>query len=120
MWHPQASDHPLALGCIERACRQVQRKFLRSGDLIIGLGYDTIEVEYEAWIDDRPLLQIDIEPVDVAPSVNVLHQVTGDLDSSLARLACFHGGRCSRSFTLSVACPILSLPPAWIENDIAL
>src|SRR5439155_18101893 len=43
-------DHPLSLGCIERACRQVQRKFLRSADLIVGLGYDTVEVEYEAWI----------------------------------------------------------------------
>src|SRR5207245_11714281 len=79
-------DHPLSLGCIERACRQVQRKFLRSADLIIGIGYDTIEVEYEAWIDDRPLLQIDIEPVDVAPSVSLVHQVAGDLDSSLTRL----------------------------------
>ncbi len=79
-------DHPLSLGCIERACRQVQRKLLRSADLIVGLGYDTIEVEYEAWIDDRPLLQIDIEPVDVARSVKLVHQVTGDLASSLARL----------------------------------
>ena len=71
-------DHPLSLGCIERACRQLQRKFLRSADLIVGLGYDTVEVEYEAWIGDRPLLQIDIEPVDVAPSVNLVHQVSGD------------------------------------------
>ena len=80
-------DHPLALGCIERACRQLQRKLLRSADLIVGLGYDTVEVEYEAWISDRPLVQIDIEPVDAAPSVELAHQVTGDLDSSLARLA---------------------------------
>ncbi len=65
-------DHPLSLGCIERACRQVQRKLLRSADLIVGLGYDTIEVEYEAWIGDVPLLQIDIEPADVAPSVNLV------------------------------------------------
>ena len=79
-------DHPLSLGCIERACRQVQRKFLRSADLIIGLGYDTVEVEYEAWIGDRPLLQIDIEPVDIAPSVKLVHQVSGDFDASLARL----------------------------------
>jgi acetolactate synthase I/II/III large subunit len=79
-------DHPLALGCIERACRQLQRKLLRSADLIVGFGYDTVEVEYEAWIGDRPLLQIDIEPVDIAPSVNLAHQVTGDLDSSLMRL----------------------------------
>ena len=79
-------DHPLSLGCIERACRQVQRKLLRTADLIVGLGYDTIEVEYEAWIDDRPLLQIDIEPVDVAPTVTLVHQVTGDLASAFARL----------------------------------
>src|SRR5207248_9053344 len=71
-------DHPLSLGCIERACRQVQRKLLRSSDLIIGLGYDTVEVEYEAWISNVPLLHIDIEPVDIAPSVKLLHEVTGD------------------------------------------
>src|SRR5579862_8942999 len=79
--------HPLSLGCIERACRQVQRRLLRSADLIIGLGYDTIEVEYEAWIGDVPLLQIDIEPVDIAPSVELAHQVVGELSSSLTRLA---------------------------------
>jgi acetolactate synthase-1/2/3 large subunit len=79
--------HPLSLGCIERACRQVQRRLLRSADLIVGLGYDTVEVEYEAWIGDTPLLQIDIEPVDIAPSVKLVHQVAGDLDSSLRRLA---------------------------------
>jgi len=80
-------DHSLSLGCIERACRQVQRKLLHSSDLIIGIGYDTVEVEYEAWIGDVPLLQIDIEPVDIAPSVALIHEVSGDLDLSLARLA---------------------------------
>src|SRR5689334_11239351 len=80
-------DHPLSLGCIERACRQHQRKLLRSADLIVGLGYDTVEVEYEAWIADVPLLQIDIDKVDVAASVKVAHEVTGDLDHSLSRLA---------------------------------
>jgi acetolactate synthase I/II/III large subunit len=80
-------DHPLSLGCIERSCRQIQRKVLRSADLIVGLGYDTIEVEYEAWIGDVPLLSVDIDPPDVAPSVNLVHHVGGDLDTSLAQLA---------------------------------
>jgi acetolactate synthase-1/2/3 large subunit len=79
-------DHPLSLGCIERACRQLQRRFLQSADLIVGLGYDTIEVEYEAWIGGVPLLQIDIERVDIAPSVKLAHQVVGDLDDVLKRL----------------------------------
>jgi acetolactate synthase I/II/III large subunit len=90
-------DHPLALGCIERACRQVQRKFLRSADLIVGLGYDTIEVEYEAWIGDVPLVSLDIEPADVAPSVKLVHQACGDLDASLARLAALPA--CSNAWT---------------------
>ena len=80
-------DHALALGCIERARRQIQRTLLRSADLIIGLGYDTIEVEYEAWIGDAPLLQVDIEPVDTLASVNVAGEIIGDLDNAIARLA---------------------------------
>src|SRR5262245_7275629 len=85
-------QHPLSVGVIERACRQVQRKFLRSADLIVGLGYDTVEVEYEAWIGDVPLLQVDIEAVDTAASVKVAHQVTGDLDGALAALAALPAG----------------------------
>jgi acetolactate synthase-1/2/3 large subunit len=80
-------EHPLSLGCIERGCRQIQRKLLRSADLIVGLGYDTIEVEFEAWIDDVPLVQVDIEPPDIASSVKLVHQVIGNLDISIAHLA---------------------------------
>jgi len=79
-------NHPLSLGCIERGRRQIQRRFLRSADLIVGLGYDTIEVEYEAWIDSVPLLNIDIDRADVAETVRVAHEVTGDLAASLDRL----------------------------------
>jgi acetolactate synthase-1/2/3 large subunit len=86
-------DHPLSLGCIERSCRQIQRKLLRSADLIVGVGYDTVEVEYEAWIAEVPLLQIDIEKVDVASSVNVAYELTGDLDDSLSRLCAMAPGK---------------------------
>jgi acetolactate synthase-1/2/3 large subunit len=86
-------DHPLSFGVIERACRQHQRRLLRSADLIVGLGYDTIEVEYEAWIGEVPLLQIDIEPVDIAPSVKLVHQATGNLSTSLAQLVALPAGR---------------------------
>jgi acetolactate synthase-1/2/3 large subunit len=79
--------HPLSLGCIERARRQVQRELLRSADLIVGLGYDVVEVEYEAWIGKVPLLSFDVDPVDADASVTVAHEVVGDLDASLAWLA---------------------------------
>src|SRR4029434_9833670 len=80
-------DSPLARGCIERARRQVQREFLRSADLIVGLGYDVVEVEYEAWIGKGPLLSFDVDPVDADATVTVAHEVVGDLDTSLAWLA---------------------------------
>jgi acetolactate synthase-1/2/3 large subunit len=80
-------DHPLALGCIERARRQLQREMLRSADLIVGLGYDVVEVEYEAWIGRVPVLSVDIDPVDADASVVIAHEVTGDLETSLAHLA---------------------------------
>ena len=79
-------DHPLSIGCIERAKRQLQRQFFNQADLIVGLGYDTIEVEYEAWIGERPLLQIDIEAVDTDGSVELRAALTGDLDRMLERL----------------------------------
>lgn len=71
-------NHALALGCIERAKRQIQRRLLQQSDLIIGLGYDTIEVEYEAWVKEVPVLSIDIEAPDVADSVSVVAEVTGE------------------------------------------
>jgi acetolactate synthase-1/2/3 large subunit len=80
-------DHPLALGCIERARRQVQRELVRGADLVVGLGYDVVEVEYEAWLGRVPLLAIDVDPVDADASVTIAHEVIGDLDAALARLA---------------------------------
>jgi len=82
-------DHALSLGCIERARRQVQRRFLRSADLVIGLGYDVIEVEYEQWIGGVPLASVDIEAVDADTSVQIVHEVVGDLDASLERMLRF-------------------------------
>lgn len=79
-------DHPQAIGCIERGVRQMQRRFIRDADLIVGLGYDTIEVEYEAWAGDVPVLSLDIEAPDVADSVKLDLAVVGDLDDMFTRL----------------------------------
>jgi len=84
-------DHPLSLGCIERAMRQLQRALIQSADLVVGLGYDTIEVEYEAWAGKVPVLHVDIEHADIAASVRIAHEVVGDLDASIARLAALPG-----------------------------
>ena len=80
-------DHPLSLGCLERARRQIQRELVRGADLVVGLGYDVVEVEYEAWIGKVPLLSFDVDAVDADASVTIAHEVVGDLDAALAWLA---------------------------------
>ena len=75
--------HPLSIGCIERGRRQVQRSFLRGADLIVGLGYDTVECEYEAFAGDVPVLHIGIEAADVDATVTVAGEVVGNLDAAL-------------------------------------
>ena len=79
-------NHPLSIGCIERACRQVQRKFIAGADLLIGLGYDSVECEYEVWVGDMPVLHIDIAPADTDGSVEIVGEVVGDLDAGLGGL----------------------------------
>ena len=82
-----SEEHPLSLGCIERAKRQIQREFLGTSDLIVGIGYDVIEAEYESWIGDTALLNIDIENADTDHSVKIVHEVVGDLDYSIHSLS---------------------------------
>ena len=81
-----AEDHPLSIGCIERARRQVQRAFLATADLIVGIGYDPIEVEYEAWAEAVPIVHADPEPADTDGTVRIVHQAVGDLAGTLAGL----------------------------------
>jgi acetolactate synthase-1/2/3 large subunit len=80
-------DHPLSLGCLERARRQLQRELVRGADLVIGLGYDVVEVEYEAWVGKVPVLSLDVDAVDADPSVTIAGEVVGDLDAALEWLA---------------------------------
>lgn len=79
-------DHPLSLGCIERAMRKLQRTLIQSADLVVGLGYDTVEVEYEAWVGKVPVLHVGIEHADINADVRIVHEVVGNLDASIARM----------------------------------
>jgi acetolactate synthase-1/2/3 large subunit len=92
-------DHPLSIGCIERARRKMQRNLVASADLIVGLGYDTIEVEYEAWVGSVPVLHVDIEAADVDSSVTLADQAIGALDSSISQLAA--APACHNTWTLA-------------------
>jgi acetolactate synthase-1/2/3 large subunit len=74
-------------GVLERARRSDVRAFVRKADLIIAFGYDPIEVNYEEWIGEAPLIHISTERADVGPEVKVLLNLGGDMDRAIAGLS---------------------------------
>ena len=55
----------------------MQRELIGRADLIVGLGYDTIEVEYEAWVGSVPVLTSVSRSADVDASVRIVGEVDG-------------------------------------------
>jgi acetolactate synthase-1/2/3 large subunit len=80
-------DHPLWLGVVGRARRQTIEAYLAQADLVIGLGYDPVEIGYEEWMPPVPLLHVAGEPADLAPAVRLEAQAVGRLADALEWLA---------------------------------
>jgi acetolactate synthase I/II/III large subunit len=52
-------DHPCFAGVLFHCLSDTIENLTRSADLIIGLGYDPVEFNYESWITDVPLIHFD-------------------------------------------------------------
>lgn len=79
-------DHPCYAGVLFHANSDLVASIYRNADLVIGLGYDPIEFNYESWMPAVPLVHIDSEPADITADYKVACEVTGDLAASLAYL----------------------------------
>ena len=80
-------DHPLHIGVVGRARHRWVEAFLADADLILGLGYDPVEIGYEDWMPRVPLVHVDREAVDADRRVQVAAELTGDLGIALDALA---------------------------------
>ena len=80
-------NHPLWLGVVGRVRRKTIEDYLAQTDLVVGIGYDPVEISYEEWLPPVPLVHVDGEPADVDGTVRVEHQALGDLDDAVRRLA---------------------------------
>ena len=80
-------DHPLWLGVVGRVRRKTIEDYLSQADLVLGIGYDPVEISYEEWLPPAPLVHVDAEPADVDGSVRLEHQAVGDLGDAVRRLA---------------------------------
>jgi acetolactate synthase-1/2/3 large subunit len=80
-------DHPLCIGVVGRARHRWVEAFLADADLIVGIGYDPVEIGYEEWMPKVPLVHVDSEPADTDSEIRVVAEVTGDLGATLEALA---------------------------------
>ena len=79
-------SHPNWGGVIGRARRTDVQRLLGRADLIVSVGYDPIEINYEEWVGDTPVFHLSTMPAEVDPRVRFVFNRGGDLDRALRRL----------------------------------
>ena len=80
-------SHPLHIGVVGRARHRWVEKFLADADLIVGIGYDPVEIGYEDWMPKLPLVHVDAEAVDADPRLVVAAELHGDIGTALESVA---------------------------------
>ena len=81
-----SDSHPCYAGVLFHCCSDNVAKVYRDADLVIGIGYDPIEFNYESWMPKVPLIHIDTAPVDITPEYDLICDIIGDLAVSMAWL----------------------------------
>lgn len=59
------SDHPCFAGVLFHALSDRLGRLIKAADLVIGLGYDPVEYNYESWLPEAPLVHFDTIPSDI-------------------------------------------------------
>jgi acetolactate synthase-1/2/3 large subunit len=68
--------HPCYAGVLFHALSDRLKKLTQEADLVIGLGYDPVEYNYESWLHRVPLVHLDTVEADVLPA-GALQVVSG-------------------------------------------
>jgi len=80
-------DHPSYAGVLFHALSDRVAETHRQADLVLGVGYDPVEFNYEDWMPDAPLIHIDTQPADLNESHYRLEcDIVGSLRPALERL----------------------------------
>jgi acetolactate synthase-1/2/3 large subunit len=75
------------IGVVGRARRDIVGEFCRPADLVIGVGYDPVEFNYEDWVPKGArIVHIDTVPADLGPTDTLACDVVGDIRHSLDHL----------------------------------
>jgi acetolactate synthase I/II/III large subunit len=80
-------NHRNAVGVIGRARRTDVKRFVDRADLIIAIGYDPIEINYEEWVEKRPLLHLSTEATESSSDLRLVWNGACDLDAAIRAIA---------------------------------
>jgi acetolactate synthase-1/2/3 large subunit len=72
-------DHPCYAGVLFHSLSDYLEDIYEKTDLVIGLGYDPVEFDYESWRPDVPLIHFDTREGDL-PSDGIVIRYTGPPD----------------------------------------
>jgi len=78
--------HPSYAGVLFHACSDRLATITRQADLVIGLGYDPVEFDYEAWLPPHPLVHIDSAPAELSSPYELAAMCLGDLEAAMNTL----------------------------------
>jgi acetolactate synthase-1/2/3 large subunit len=79
-------SHASWAGVIGRARRTDVKAFMDKADLIIAVGYDPIEINYEEWVGKTPIIHISTESAEVSEGLKLVWNEACDLDRAIAAM----------------------------------
>jgi len=82
-----SEQHPSYGGVLFHALSDVVAETIRDADLVLAVGYDPVEFNYEDWLTSVPLVHVDTVPADVDASCRLAAEVVGDIGAALRFLA---------------------------------
>jgi acetolactate synthase-1/2/3 large subunit len=83
-----SEDHPWYAGVLFHALSDRVAETHRQADLVVSVGYDPVEFNFEDWMPAVPLLHLDTVEADVDRAVyKDVYDIVGDIPVSLSRLA---------------------------------
>ncbi len=79
--------HELYLGVLFHALSNKVAKSYSEADLVLGIGYDPVEFNYEDWLPNVPLIHFDTREVDVdTAKIREVINICGSLETALIEL----------------------------------
>jgi acetolactate synthase-1/2/3 large subunit len=80
-------SHPNWAGVVGRARRSDIKAFTDRADLIIAIGYDPIEINYEEWAGNTPIAHISTEAAEAGKGLRFVCNLGCDLDAAIEALS---------------------------------